>query len=588
MRAFTQLRRSAALLLIMLIPILLGAEMITHRVVSGDTLYNISKRYNVSIEQIKELNNLSGNTISLGQLLKIKEIDPYAAITDLPAPERGLAPAAKLRLDPGDPLFSASIDAEGNWLDIRRIPSNTLHAADAAGNRYYAGILADEQEFGETKLDSRLSAEQRAEGKLTDTWLACQDSAGKWIWAKHLAPVLADGDLQLALAVSDSGFVYAAGAFSGEIGLGSEKINALGGNDIWLAGFGKSGELLWKKQAGSLEDVSSPALALDISGNICLAGEFGGTLGLDPHSLVSGGETDIFVAWLDPAGTCLWAQQTKGAKTEKLLKLELAEDGGIMVFGTTSGNLNLGSGSIGSKPDPAGNTLFLARLGASGNWSWGTRIRQLSSGGWGKRFATDSKGHTWFSENFYGDPIPDPIYAGAMSVNSSLTLLDGSGKKLWNRDLDGADASIDWISAGGNSDVFIAGTFRGSLSLGGYKLDSGLQKAQFYASLDASGNVLWARRWLGTDLHFIETDPLGNLYLVAKYRPYIDSGGLPFYLDQTEGKLIVARLDTSGNWCWAAQTESQASPFLLNADIDPKGNLRIAGSCSGEISFAAQ
>lgn len=44
----------------------------THRVEQGDTLYNISKKYNITVDEIKELNNLSDNTISVGQLLKVK------------------------------------------------------------------------------------------------------------------------------------------------------------------------------------------------------------------------------------------------------------------------------------------------------------------------------------------------------------------------------------------------------------------------------------------------------------------------------------------------------------------------------------
>ncbi len=42
-----------------------------YTVQSGDTLYGISKQYGVSIDEIKSLNNLTNNTISKGQILKI-------------------------------------------------------------------------------------------------------------------------------------------------------------------------------------------------------------------------------------------------------------------------------------------------------------------------------------------------------------------------------------------------------------------------------------------------------------------------------------------------------------------------------------
>lgn len=38
----------------------------------GDTLYSLSKRFNLSVNDLKKLNNLSDNTISIGQKLKIK------------------------------------------------------------------------------------------------------------------------------------------------------------------------------------------------------------------------------------------------------------------------------------------------------------------------------------------------------------------------------------------------------------------------------------------------------------------------------------------------------------------------------------
>jgi len=44
----------------------------THQVIQGDTLYSISKRYNMTIEELKKLNNLSDNIISIGQILKVK------------------------------------------------------------------------------------------------------------------------------------------------------------------------------------------------------------------------------------------------------------------------------------------------------------------------------------------------------------------------------------------------------------------------------------------------------------------------------------------------------------------------------------
>ena len=44
----------------------------TWLVVKGDTLYNISKRTNTTVEQLKALNNLSSSLIKIGQVLRLK------------------------------------------------------------------------------------------------------------------------------------------------------------------------------------------------------------------------------------------------------------------------------------------------------------------------------------------------------------------------------------------------------------------------------------------------------------------------------------------------------------------------------------
>lgn len=48
-----------------------AAEVAMHTVAKGETLYGISRRYNVRVDQVKEWNNLTGNTITVGQSLRV-------------------------------------------------------------------------------------------------------------------------------------------------------------------------------------------------------------------------------------------------------------------------------------------------------------------------------------------------------------------------------------------------------------------------------------------------------------------------------------------------------------------------------------
>ena len=49
-----------------------GAQAQTYTVQAGDTLYGICQKFNSSVDQIKQLNNLSNNNLSVGQTIKIQ------------------------------------------------------------------------------------------------------------------------------------------------------------------------------------------------------------------------------------------------------------------------------------------------------------------------------------------------------------------------------------------------------------------------------------------------------------------------------------------------------------------------------------
>ena len=55
-----------------------GKKYYLHKVEIGQTLYSVSKAYNINQEEIRSINNLTSNNLKLGQLLKI----PYTKIKD--------------------------------------------------------------------------------------------------------------------------------------------------------------------------------------------------------------------------------------------------------------------------------------------------------------------------------------------------------------------------------------------------------------------------------------------------------------------------------------------------------------------------
>ena len=90
-----------------------------YKVQSGDTLYGIAKKYNTTVDIIKQQNNLTSNTLSIGQTLKIPSTDiietPTTTITYI--------------VQPGDTLYSIAREYNttvNNLKSLNNLQSNIL------------------------------------------------------------------------------------------------------------------------------------------------------------------------------------------------------------------------------------------------------------------------------------------------------------------------------------------------------------------------------------------------------------------------------------------------------------------------------
>jgi LysM repeat protein len=108
----------------------------TYEVEAGDTLYTISGKYGLTIAEIKEINNLTSNNLSVGQKLQIPmgtatptpTLTPAPTLTPTPGPARPapalLAPANEAAFEGGDTVIllnwaSVGILDEDEWYVVR-------------------------------------------------------------------------------------------------------------------------------------------------------------------------------------------------------------------------------------------------------------------------------------------------------------------------------------------------------------------------------------------------------------------------------------------------------------------------------------
>lgn len=92
-----------------------------HKVTEKETLYSISRMYGVSIEEIKEWNNLSSNSLSLGQELIIKKTDtqPVTAQSTTTTNEVNIQPGVH-QVAPKETMFSISKQYNITIDDLKR------------------------------------------------------------------------------------------------------------------------------------------------------------------------------------------------------------------------------------------------------------------------------------------------------------------------------------------------------------------------------------------------------------------------------------------------------------------------------------
>jgi len=92
----------------------------TYTVISGDTLYSIAKKFNTTANEIKQLNNLSTNNLSIGQILKIPETNKEETVS--PPSENNTYIVRK-----GDSLYQIANNYNTTVDELKKINNLTGH-----------------------------------------------------------------------------------------------------------------------------------------------------------------------------------------------------------------------------------------------------------------------------------------------------------------------------------------------------------------------------------------------------------------------------------------------------------------------------
>lgn len=196
-------------------------------------------------------------------------------------------------------------------------------------------------------------------------FVAKYDPTGNLLWVRR-----GTSSYELAgdgMAVDVSGNVYVAGWFWNDASFDGSNVTGSGfsPSNIYVAHYGSDGSIQRVVTMTTATWCRVNGIAVTGAGAITLVGEFSGVA----FGLSSAGNRDAFVARYDGAGTFQWARGGIGAGTNLAQGVAADGSGGVVVVGQVSGTASFGAKQVVST---GGYDGFVARYDSSGNVSWVT------------------------------------------------------------------------------------------------------------------------------------------------------------------------------------------------------------------------
>jgi hypothetical protein len=368
-------------------------------------------------------------------------------------------------------------------------------------------------------------------------------------------------------------------------------------------------DLLWVRGIGTPANDQFSGVVPDSEGNIDVAGDFSGTIDLDPEAgvfpLTAKGSRDVFVARFDRDGRLVRAGQIGGlgASAGSASTGSVANDGAghLYIAGGFSGTVDFdpGPGVYEMTASVPGNSdAFIVKLTTTGDFVWARQISCPSGGAGPVTIAADA-GAVYSAGTINGacdfDPGPGTALltstAGAEDVYVSK--LDATGNYGWATAFASTGSDIpNGITVDGSGNVYTTGRARGSID---YDPGPGtdLQSGDFFVIKQRSdGTEDWARTFVsGLARAFgVAVDAAGGVYVAGQYfnTTDFDPGPGTALRTPTPGGLadgFVLKLDAAGSYTWVYTFGSTLTDVARRVAVMADGTVQVAGLFSGTVDF---
>jgi hypothetical protein len=384
-------------------------------------------------------------------------------------------------------MFVVKLDATGKdaWskgfvdLDDGAMPAPSVQgyaiATDAKADVVVGGVLAGAADLGGGILTSAGGSSSDAGTDAAsggcgmssttctaDALIAKYDASGAHLWS-HLFGG-AGNDSVRAVAFDAQGNLFASGTFEGTVDFGGPPLVSAGQSDGWVAKLDPQGHHLWSVRIGGTGADAAIALAVDSKGNVVTTGVFADSVAFGATSLTSAGSFDGFVAKLDASdGHVLWAKQANTSARASMQRVAVGKRDEVAVVGIYQGSID---GGMGVMKAVSGWDDFVAKLDSDGNVLW---LKSYGSDGddRGSGIAVDAEGRVVVAGQVKSQHGIDfgggPLGAGD-DMSGFVVVLDPTSRFLCGRSIGGSSVVSD--VAADPQGVVVTGSFSGQIDFG--------------------------------------------------------------------------------------------------------------------------
>jgi hypothetical protein len=264
--------------------------------------------------------------------------------------------------------------------------------------------------------------------------------------------------------------------------------------------------------------------------------------------------------------------------------------GNAYVAGRFTGSATFRNTLVAENGTPDG---FVGKLGRGADWLWENQVvAHTNSAVAIHGIAVDSARNVYLAGAFSGT-----VTLGAHQLTTTgetdlfVAKLNSAGDTwLWARSAGMADQSVsaNALAVTPDGDVFITGHFGGSLSVGETNLESVGSQDVLVARLDTEGNWLWAQRAGGTEddtAQAIALNSVGDAYVTGSFQGSSTFGGTTLHA-AGEADLFIARIGANGQWLLARRAGGMGVGEGTGLAIDAAGDVYLLGRFAGTADYS--